>query len=117
MDSALLLPLTATGLGLVSLASLPAWLAIWDQVKSRAPKDNFYEDTDGKATPESIAAFTNQPQKAVVLALSLVGLGTSTGVSVLSQLHSVRDRDLPLDNWLLTAVWVRSLQMGAESTL
>lgn len=97
--------LTGAGLGLVALATTPALVAVINQLRKRTPKDNFYEDVDGKSTPESIAAFSNRLPKILILVSSATGLGTSIAVSVLSSLHG-SSNELLLKNWLLTGAWV-----------
>ncbi|KAG9255956.1 P-loop containing nucleoside triphosphate hydrolase protein [Emericellopsis atlantica] len=99
-----LLPVSATGFGLTCLFTVPAIVAIVRQTRKGAPKDQFYEDEDGKSTPEAIANFSNRVPKAVILFFSAVGLGTSTGVSVLTSLNPARD-GLFYENWLVSASW------------
>lgn len=101
------LPMTAAGLAIVGLASTPGVVAILTQIRRRTPKDNFYQDIDGKSSPEALAAFSNRPQKASILTLSAAGLGTSVASSTLSTVHKA-DHSLLLNNWLLTALWVGS---------
>jgi hypothetical protein len=96
--------LTGTGLGLVALATAHALVAAINQLRKRTPKDNFYEDVDGKSTPESIAAFSNRLPKLFILALSVTGFGTSTAISVLSSLHA-SSGELFLKNWLIAGAW------------
>lgn len=105
MGHAALGPLAAAGLAVVGLTGLPGLFAILSQIRNRTPKDNFYEDLDGKATPESIAAFSNKKPKTAILLLSILGVGLSVAVSVLATLNPTRD-DLLLPNWLYTATWV-----------
>ncbi|GKU04827.1 unnamed protein product [Fusarium langsethiae] len=97
--------LTGAGLGLVALATIPALVAVINQLRQRTPKDNFYEDIDGKSTPESIAAFSNRLPKILILVSSAIGLGTSIAVSALSSLHGSYNEFL-LKNWLLAGAWV-----------
>ena len=97
--------LTGTGLGLVGLATAHALVAAINQLRKRTPKDNFYEDVDGKSTPESIAAFSNRLPKLFILAFSVTGFGTSTAISVLSFLYAPFG-ELFLKNWLIAGAWV-----------
>lgn len=101
-----LFPISVTGLAIVALFTIPALVTIIRQIRKGAPKDNFYEDRDGKATPESIAAFSNKAPRAVILLFASLGLGTSISISVLTTLHHERD-GLFLENWMVTASWVR----------
>jgi hypothetical protein len=101
----LLLPLSAAVLGAAGLITLPGLFASLAQARDRTPPDNFYEDDDGKATPESMAAFSNKKPKACILLFSLIGLGLSITTTVLSILNPLGD-GLGLENWLVTATWV-----------
>lgn len=101
-----LLPLSAAGLGLSALFSIPAIAAVLNQIRRGAPRDNFYEDRDGKSTPEAVAKFSNRTPKTVIRLFSSLGLATSTSISVLTTLDSTR-YGLFLENWLVTASWVR----------
>ncbi|KAF5982152.1 hypothetical protein FBULB1_4402 [Fusarium bulbicola] len=95
--------LTGTGLVVVALATTPAVATAVNQLRKRTARDNFYEDADGKSTPESLAAFSNRLPKVFILALSAVGLGTSIAISVL---HSLSQSDsLLLKNWLIVGAW------------
>ncbi|KAI1033692.1 hypothetical protein LB505_008194 [Fusarium chuoi] len=95
--------LTGTGLVVVALATTPALATAVTQLRKRTARDNFYEDADGKSTPESLAAFSNRLPKVFILALSAVGLGTSISISVL---HSLSQSDsLLLKNWLIAGAW------------
>ncbi|KAM0353461.1 hypothetical protein ACHAPU_001471 [Fusarium lateritium] len=96
--------LTGAGLAVVALATTPALVTAITQLRKRTAKDNFYEDIDGKSTPESIAAFSNRLPKILILALSTIGLGTSIAISVLSSLNSHVDA-LLIKNWLITGTW------------
>ncbi|KAH7273597.1 P-loop containing nucleoside triphosphate hydrolase protein [Fusarium solani] len=96
------LPLTGTGLALVAVATTPALVAVIAQLRQRTPKDHFYEDEDGKSTPESTAAFSNRLPKASILASSTIGFGTWIAVSVFSSLELSSKL---LENWLIAGAW------------
>ncbi|KAF7549319.1 hypothetical protein G7Z17_g6483 [Cylindrodendrum hubeiense] len=117
MSESLMLPLTGAGLVVVALSASPAILAILTQFRNRTPKDNFYEDNDGKATPESIAEFSNRKIKTAILLLSAAGAGTSIAISVLSTLQQAK-YGLFLENWLITAAWtlivIHAISLGAH---
>ncbi|KAI1058055.1 hypothetical protein LB506_000939 [Fusarium annulatum] len=95
--------LTGTGLVVVALATTPALATAVAQLRKRTARDNFYEDADGKSTPESLAAFSNRLPKVFILALSAVGLGTSIAISVLQSLS--QSDSLLLKNWLIAGAW------------
>lgn len=96
--------LTGTGLVVVALATTPALATAVTQLRKRTARDNFYEDADGKSTPESLATFSNRLPKVFILALSAVGLGTSIAISVLQSLS--QSDSLLLKNWLIAGAWV-----------
>ena len=57
------------------------------QLRNGKARDQFYEDADGCASPESLAKFTNKVSKGFVIAISAIGLGTSIAGLVLTTLH------------------------------
>ncbi|KAI1031429.1 hypothetical protein LB504_000454 [Fusarium proliferatum] len=95
--------LTGTGLVVVALATTPALATAVTQLRKRTARDNFYEDADGKSTPESLAAFSNRLPKVFILALSAIGFGTSIAISVLQSLS--QSDSLSLKNWLIAGAW------------
>ena len=103
--SATLLPLSAVDLGITALSTVPGFLAFLAQWRDRKPKDNFYQDVDGKATPESNAAFSNKSQKLAILSLSITGLGLSIAISVLATLNHTAGEHL-LEDWFSTGALV-----------
>ncbi|KAI9171700.1 ATP-dependent bile acid permease [Paramyrothecium foliicola] len=109
-------PLSAAALAVVGLSGLPALFAFLAQVRSRAPRDNFYEDVDGKSTPEAVAAFSNKRAKAAILILSAFGFILSAVISVSSTLEPVH-KAIVVANWLSTAAWaiilIQAIFLGA----
>ncbi|KAK2594786.1 hypothetical protein QQS21_007473 [Conoideocrella luteorostrata] len=112
-----LLPLSAAGLGVTGLATLPGVFAQLAQARHRTPPDNFYEDVDGKSTPETMAAYSNKKPKLCILVFSVIGFGLSVAVTILSKLHPLGD-GLSLENWLITATWAavvsQAIFIGAQ---
>lgn len=104
----LLLALSAAGVGIAGLASLPAGFAILSQLRHRTPRDNFYKDVDGSSTPETVASFSNKSAKAAILTLSIVSFASSISVSVLSTLNP-HQHGLTVENWLATVALVSLL--------
>lgn len=105
-DKVTLLASSATGLGAVALLSVPAVLGLAAQLSSRESRpDEVYEDKDGKSTPEAVKAYSAKIPKAFVLLFSLVGLGLSIALAVLSTLGETNG--IFLENWLSVATWVR----------
>lgn len=105
MSDVPMLPLTATVLAIVGLSASPAVFASLKQWRNRTPKDNFYEDVDGKSTPESVAAYSSRRPKTLIIAFSVVGFATSIALSVLSTLNQPTHYGL-VENLLTTASWV-----------
>ncbi|KAM0742263.1 hypothetical protein ACQRIT_002440 [Beauveria bassiana] len=102
----------AAGLAVAAITTLPALSAIVSQIRSRAPKDNFYEDQDGVATPESIAAFSNKASKFVVTFLAASTAALSIAVAVLNSTASSHG-SLFLSTWLTTSAWILILLQAA----
>lgn len=95
----------ATGLAIVGLVSLPAVASLALQLTTREPKQDTYEDKDGKATSESVKAYTAKWPKAFVVLFALVSSGASIATSVLTSLQS-GNSGLFLENWLSTGASV-----------
>lgn len=90
---------SATGLGLVGLVSIPAIINLAIQLTTREPKQDTYEDEDGKATPESIKAYTAKLPKTLIAIFAVITSATSIVTAVLTTLHIGID-GLFLENWL-----------------
>lgn len=96
---------SAAVLGVASLCSISAVRTLALQLKHREPRSAWYEDADGKSTPEAVAAFSTSIPKMIVLFLATTGCALSIAVSVLETLFV--DRSLTfLVNWLTTTSWV-----------
>ncbi|KAI0137590.1 putative ATP-binding cassette transporter protein [Hypoxylon sp. NC0597] len=98
---------SAVGLGVVTIFSVPAVLNL-GRLRNRGSKfaTEVYEDKDGKSTPEAVKAFSNKVPKAIILIFSLVGLGVSITLAVVSTLSTRGAEDgLFIDNWLSVAIW------------
>lgn len=119
MSPTVLLPPSSVGLALIGLLSIPSLRAITRQIRRGAPKDNFYEDRDGISTPEAVAGFSNNTPKVVILLFTLLGLGCSTAISVLTTLdpYSHEYGGLFFENWLVTASWVSLKQNNVLAML
>ncbi|KAI0383463.1 P-loop containing nucleoside triphosphate hydrolase protein [Hypomontagnella monticulosa] len=106
-DQTVVLVTSAVGLGLVAVLSLPAALNL-GRLRSRGSKSatGVYEDEDGKSTPEAVKVFSTKIPKSVVLFFTLLGLGLSIAVAVISTLGSrgVGGGLFP-ENWLGVASW------------
>lgn len=66
--------------------------------------DDLYEDEDGPATVESQAAYTDFPQRVILVAASLVGLLDSLASAILTTRRP--SLSLTVEQWLQFATWV-----------
>ena len=106
-DGSLLLIEAAVGLGFVGVCTIPAVGSLAKQLYRREQKKDSYEDSDGKATPESLSTFSNKWAKIFVVVFACVGLGCQIAQSVLSSMHWGQ-RGMPLGDHLVSAAWVGS---------
>ncbi|KAH8899307.1 P-loop containing nucleoside triphosphate hydrolase protein [Thozetella sp. PMI_491] len=86
----------ATGLAAVGLLSVSAFTGLAVQLRKRDPKQETYEDEDGKATAESVKAFSAKWSKTFVLLFAAVACGVSIAVAVIS----TQADESYLGNWL-----------------
>ncbi|KAL2755097.1 hypothetical protein ACRALDRAFT_2106706 [Sodiomyces alcalophilus JCM 7366] len=95
-------------LAIVTVCSIPAISGFVSQLRSPSVKDNFYEDKDGKSTPEAVAAFSNRWPKILAVLLAAVGSASSLAIAILSTVdQAAPDRqDVFLSDWLLCASWI-----------
>lgn len=100
----MLLPLAATGFGLVAAASARGVISIAAQFRDRTPRDNFYEDEDGKSTPEAMAKFSQKYVKTAVFLFALLIFELSVAISTLETLKSSTYHGSILVNWLSTGI-------------
>ncbi|KAI0473842.1 P-loop containing nucleoside triphosphate hydrolase protein [Xylariaceae sp. FL0804] len=101
------LAVSATGLALVAVLSVPSTVRLIGQLRRPSPKSEGYEDDDGKSTPEAVEAYGAKLPKALVLVFSLLGLLVSIALAVLSTLRPRGvSETLFLENWLIVAAWV-----------
>lgn len=89
----------ATGLALIGLVSVPAVSTFLLQLASREPRSDTYEDADGKATPESIRAYSSKWPKTFIVLFALISSSTSVATAILTTLHIGQD-GLLLQDWL-----------------
>jgi hypothetical protein len=94
----------ASGVAFVGLCSVPALGSIAKRISKRDAKQDTYEDGDGKASPESLKAYSAKLPKAVVLASAVAGLGVSIALLIISP-HAERRR--VITDSLSTGAWVR----------
>lgn len=89
----------AASLGLIGLVSLPAVSTFVLQLATHELKQDSYEDEDGKATPDSLRAYSTKLPKFLTLLFAALGFATAIATGVLTTLH-LRDDGLFLENWL-----------------
>lgn len=89
----------ATGLGIILLVSIPAVFTFILQLTTRQPKQDTYQDKDGKATPESVAAYSAKLPKTFIVFFAALTCTTGIATAVLATLHIGQD-GLFLENWL-----------------
>jgi hypothetical protein len=94
----------AVALAVIGLLSVPAVINLSAQLRQRDPKPEVYEDADGKSTPEATKSFSAKIPKAFIVVFSVIGLGLSIALAVLSTLDA--EDALCLENWLSSATWV-----------
>ncbi|KAK0632070.1 hypothetical protein B0T14DRAFT_20538 [Immersiella caudata] len=97
-----LLALFGTGVAIVGLCSLPAVSSITTRLTRPEPKAEIYEDEDGRASPESMRAFSTKVPKALILLFAAAGLPISVALLFLT-LH---DPVITLESLvLIVAAW------------
>ncbi|KAL0935128.1 ABC bile acid [Colletotrichum truncatum] len=106
-DDSILLIEVGAALGVVALSSVPALTNFVTQLRSHKPKDHFYEDKDGKSTPEASAAFSNRWPKTFINLFAFAGLALSVANSVLATFsqHTSLYHSLIITEWITTAIW------------
>ncbi|KAK9788369.1 putative P-loop containing nucleoside triphosphate hydrolase protein [Seiridium cardinale] len=102
-DRTILLASSATGLGLIALSTAPAVISSVAQLRSHESRSDVYEDEDGKSTPQAVKAYSAKIPKAFILLFSLIGLGLSIALAVLSTVGETNG--LFLENWLGVVAW------------
>jgi len=101
-NSSSMLKAVGTGIALIGFCSAPALGSIVTRLNKRDAKQDTYEDGDGKATTESVKAYSARLPKSLVLASGAAGLATSIALLVISPRAEGR---LLIDS-LSTGAWV-----------
>ncbi|KAH8698973.1 putative ABC bile acid transporter [Talaromyces proteolyticus] len=96
----------AIGLVLVSLLTLPAVIAITSRCRrAKYESQLLYEDKDGIATQESMAAYSATAPKIVTFISMFIGFATASSLAVLTP--SDRNQDLAfIALWINVAQWI-----------
>ena len=98
-----LLAMFGPGTALIGIFTLHAVSAVGRQLKNRNINQEIYEDDDGRATPESMKAFSAARSKVAILSFAATGLA----ISLLLVLMTQRGPDVTLENLVLIAgSWV-----------
>lgn len=95
----------AAGLAATGLISVPALSTFITQLTTREPKPETYEDKDGRATPESVEAYSAKWPKTFVVLFAFLATGSSIATAILTTIHT-ETVDLFLENWLSAAASV-----------
>ncbi|RGP63629.1 ATP-dependent bile acid permease [Fusarium longipes] len=74
------------------------------QLRHGEAKDQFYQDDDGCASPRALAEFTNRGPKSFIIALSVIGTGTSIASLVITLIH-IENAQLIIEPTLTLATW------------
>lgn len=93
------------GLGAIGLGSVPAVYALIKRAfAKKQPREEIYQDADGKSTPEAQAKFSTKLSKFLILFFSSIGLATSLAVGVLVT-QGRGGGILFLDYWFNAGAW------------
>lgn len=92
----------ATSLAFIGLCSLPAVSSVLLRSRRQDGDRDTYEDADGKATPESVKAFSTKLSKTCILIFANSGFAISLATALLFT-HS---SGIQLQQWLSTVSWV-----------
>lgn len=95
-----------TALAITTLSALIAARGAFIHLRSGKPRDRFYEDFDGCATPESLASFSNRRSKVCLLVFSALGVAISASGSMISFFNE-SDYSWIFRDGLNTSAWVR----------
>jgi hypothetical protein len=95
----------AASLILVSLLTIPALLGGVSHCREPKSKPGLYEDKDGVASEESMAAYTAKYPKLLLSVFTVVGFATSVCLAVVGTLDQSLD-PMFLENWLAAGQWV-----------
>lgn len=94
-----------TVLVLISFLTVPSVLAIQSHFRHKKSKPRLYEDKDGVATEESMAAYSATTPKIVLTIFTIAGFAIATSLAVITTLNQ-NENGLFIHNWLNFAQWV-----------
>ena len=93
----------AVSLLLIALLTIVGVVSHFREPKS---KPALYEDKDGVASEESMAAYRAKYPKILLSIFTVLGFATAVCLAVLGTLDHRLD-PMPLENWLTAGQWVR----------
>jgi hypothetical protein len=102
-------------LALSSFFTVPSVTAVAAHFRQPKPKPKLYEDRDGIATEESMAAYSAKAPKVILSVFTIVGFAAATFLAVLTTLHR-NDYSVFVQNWLNVAQWVSRTPKTTESS-
>ncbi|OKL56526.1 hypothetical protein UA08_08261 [Talaromyces atroroseus] len=97
----------AAGIAVLALGlflSVPSVTAIAFHYRQPKPKPSLYEDKDGVASEESMAAYSAKTPKIILSVFTMVGFAAATFLAVVTTLHR-NDYAIFVQNWLNVAQW------------
>lgn len=96
----------AAGLALVLLLTFPSLFAIISHFRETKSKPEIYQDKDGIASEESMAAYSAKTPKIVLSLVTVAGFLIAIYLAILGTLNRDHDSTFIL-SWLKLAQWVR----------
>ncbi|KAE8555903.1 hypothetical protein EYB25_000601 [Talaromyces marneffei] len=100
-------------LALDLLLTAPAVIAIHSHFRHKKTKPRLYEDEDGVASEESMAAYSATIPKVVLSIFSIAGFVAATSLAVLTTLNQ-NENSTFVQNWLNVAQWTAILVQTAS---
>lgn len=95
----------AASLLLTAILTTPALIGVLSHFRESKSKQEIYEDEDGAASEESMAAYTATYPKIFLSIFAVLGFATAISLAVLSTLDVTLDH-MFLENWLTAGQWV-----------
>ena len=98
----------AASLLLTALFTTPALIGVLSHFREPKSKPAIYEDEDGAASEESMAAYTVTYPKILLSIFAVLGFASAISLAVLGTLDRSLDH-LFLENWFTAGQWVCAL--------
>lgn len=92
-------------LALDLLLTAPSVIAIHSHFRNKKTKPRLYEDKDGVASEQSMAAYSAKIPKIVLAIFTIAGFAIATSLAVLTTLNRNENTTF-VQNWLNVAQWV-----------